>query len=229
MPQSMLPLRPFPPERADRLHAPASLAGRGFSLRALVDDDVPWLRDLYASTRAEEMAPLPWPAAAKRAFLDQQFALQHNHYLAMFGDSDFLAIQRRGMPLGRLYLQRPLQHPLQRPAPADADGDDARAVVDTQADPAASAQADAPLPEYLIVDIALFPQARGEGIGSALIAAAQARAAADGRSLRLHVMTTNPDAQRLYERLGFVVVPDGGTPTHRLMRWSAAPPALDRA
>lgn len=217
-PQLMPSLRPFPPERADRLQIPASLLGRGFSLRALVDDDVPWLRDLYASTRAEEMAPLPWPAAAKRAFLDQQFALQHNHYLAMFADSDFLAIQRRDMPLGRLYLQRP--------TPAGDDGDDARAARETRADPAASAQTDAALPEYLIVDIALFPQARGEGIGGALIAAAQARAAADGRSLRLHVMTTNPDAQRLYERLGFVVVPDGGTPTHRLMRWSAARPAL---
>lgn len=207
-PQLMPSLRPFPAERADRLQTPASLAGRGFSLRGLRDDDVPWLRDLYATTRAEEMAPLPWPAAAKRAFLDQQFALQHNHYLAVYGDSDFLAIQRNGIPLGRLYLQR-------------------AGRADATAHALSEARPDEHPDEYLIVDIALFPQARGEGIGGALIACAQARAAAEGCGMRLHVMTTNPAAQRLYERLGFVVVPEGGTPTHRLMRWSAADASLD--
>lgn len=100
-------LAPFPAERPGRTDIPASLAGRGFSLRALRDDDLPWLRDLYASTRAEEMAPVPWPDTAKRAFLDQQFALQHQHYLAHYGDTDFLAIERRGRgPVGRYYLQR---------------------------------------------------------------------------------------------------------------------------
>lgn len=184
-------LRPFPAERPDRLQIPAPLAGRGYSLRGLADADLPWLRDLYATTRAEEMAPVPWPEAAKRTFLDQQFALQHNHYLAAFGDSDFLAIEGDGAPLGRLYLQRTAgEHP----------------------------------GEHLIVDIAMFPQARGTGIGSALIAQAQARAAAEGCGMRLHVMATNPAAQRLYERLGFTLVPEGGTPTHRLMRWSAGSP-----
>ncbi len=88
------------------MQTPASLAGRGFSLRALGDDDLPWLRELYASTRAAEMAAVPWPEVAKRGFLDQQFALQHQHYLAHFGDSDFLAIERDGRPVGRYYLQR---------------------------------------------------------------------------------------------------------------------------
>lgn len=218
MAQLMPSLRPFPPERPDRLQTPASLTGRGFSLRALSVEDLPWLRDLYATTRAEEMAPLPWPATAKRAFLDQQFALQHNHYLAMFGDSDFLAIQHRGTPLGRLYLQRDLQRDLQSDPQRAAGGD---------ADAAAGECSEAQTGEHLVVDIALFPQARGRGIGGALMRAAQARAAAEGCGMRLHVMTTNPAAQRLYERLGFVLVPEGGTPTHRLMRWRAGDPALD--
>ena len=205
MPQLMPSLRPFPPERPDRLQTPASLTGRGFSLRALTDHDLPWLRDLYATTRADEMAPLPWPAAAKRAFLDQQFTLQHNHYLAMFGGSDFLAIQHDGAPLGRFYLQR------------SPDG-----RIDGTAEALSEAQPD----EHLVVDIALFPQARGSGIGGALIAEAQARAAAAGCGMRLHVMATNPAAQRLYERLGFALVPEGGTPTHRLMRWRAGGPAV---
>ncbi len=97
----------FPRERADRMTTPALLIERGFSLRAAHDDDLPWLRDLYASTRAEEMAPVPWPEIAKRSFLDQQFGLQHQHYLKHFGDADFLAIEHteRG-PVGRYYLQR---------------------------------------------------------------------------------------------------------------------------
>lgn len=99
-------LAPFPAERPDRMTTPALLAERGFSLRWLREDDLPWLRDLYATTRADEMAPLPWPASAKRQFLDQQFALQHQHYLARYGDTDFLAIERRGLPAGRYYLQR---------------------------------------------------------------------------------------------------------------------------
>ena len=97
----------FPPERADRMQTPAPLTERGFYLRAACDDDLPWLRDLYASTRVGEMAPVPWPDIAKRSFLDQQFGLQHQHYLLHFGDSDFLAIEHieRG-PIGRYYLQR---------------------------------------------------------------------------------------------------------------------------
>jgi GNAT superfamily N-acetyltransferase len=98
---------PFPPERADRLQIPALLAERGFSLRTARDGDLPWLRDLYASTRAEEMAPVPWPELVKRTFLDEQFGLQHRHYLSHFADSDFLAIEHiEHGAVGRYYLQR---------------------------------------------------------------------------------------------------------------------------
>lgn len=89
------------------MQTPALLAECGFSLRAAHAGDLPWLRDLYASTRAEEMAPVPWPEIAKRSFLDQQFALQHQHYLNHFGDADFLAIEHAEHgPAGRYYLQR---------------------------------------------------------------------------------------------------------------------------
>ena len=94
------------------MQTPALLIERGFSLRAARDDDLRWLRDLYASTRAEEMAPVPWPEIAKRSFLDQQFELQHHHYLTHYVDADFLAIEHaeRG-PIGRYYLQRnPPEH-----------------------------------------------------------------------------------------------------------------------
>lgn len=106
MPSSQA-LPAFPAERHDRMRTPGLLLGRGFFLRAMQDDDLSWLRDLYASTRAEEMAPLPWPDSAKRSFLDQQFALQHRHYMTYYGDTDFLAIEHRETgPAGRYYLQR---------------------------------------------------------------------------------------------------------------------------
>ncbi len=89
------------------MQTPALLIERGFYLRAAHNGDLPWLRDLYATTRAEEMAPVPWPDVAKRSFLDQQFGLQHQHYLLHFGDSDFLAIEHiEHGPIGRYYLQR---------------------------------------------------------------------------------------------------------------------------
>lgn len=99
-------MAPFPPEPRGRIEVPAALGERGFSLRALRVDDLLWLRDLYASTRAEEMAPVPWPEGTKRSFLDQQFALQHAHYIAHYGDADFLALEHDGRPAGRYYLQR---------------------------------------------------------------------------------------------------------------------------
>jgi GNAT superfamily N-acetyltransferase len=175
---------PFPQERPDRPQIPAPLAGRGYSLRALRAGDLPWLRELYASTRAEEMAAVPWSEIAKRGFLDQQFALQHQHYLTHFGDSDFLAIEYDGRPVGRYYLQRVA-------------------------------------PDHLIVDISLFPEQRGQGVGAALIRHSQAEAAALERGMRLHVHDSNPGARRLYERLGFIAV---GTAEqgYRPMRWAPA-------
>ena len=48
-------------------------------------------------------------------------------------------------------------------------------------------------------------QARSRGVGSALLGAVKARAAADGlSSIRLDVIDSNPRARALYERHGFV-------------------------
>ena len=103
-------LAPFPAERRDRMATPALLAERGFSLRWLRQDDLPWLRELYATTRMDEMAPVSWPDAAKRAFLDQQFELQHRHYLVHYDDADFLALEQEGRgPVGRYYQRRDAQ------------------------------------------------------------------------------------------------------------------------
>lgn len=60
--------------------------------------------------------------------------------------------------------------------------------------------------EHRFVDIALLPEFRGSGIGSSLLRAACAQAAAEAKSLVLHVAADNR-ARGLYRRLGFVEEP----------------------
>ena len=60
-----------------------------------------------------------------------------------------------------------------------------------------------------IVDIALLPEHRRAGIGSALLRELIAEANAAGKPLTLHVEKFNP-ARRLYQRLGFVETGDNG-------------------
>ena len=63
--------------------------------------------------------------------------------------------------------------------------------------------------EIRIVDIALLPEHRGKGIGSALLRDLLAEADAAGKRVTIHVERLNP-ALRLYERLGFSVAEDKG-------------------
>lgn len=100
-----LVLPDFPPPR-QIFQTPAKLLSRGLCLRHATHADLPWLCRLYASTRADELAAVHWPENLQQAFLQDQFALQHRHYLAHYADSDFLVIQGRQGPMGRFYLQR---------------------------------------------------------------------------------------------------------------------------
>lgn len=63
-----------------------------------------WLPTLYASTREQELQAVPWPATAKHAFLAQQFAAQHQHYLAHYAQAHYLAIECEGQAAGRFYI-----------------------------------------------------------------------------------------------------------------------------
>ena len=78
----------------------------GISFRGIADADHAFLQDLYASVRAAELEPVPWPAEAKRAFLDEQFALQHRHYVANYPGADLLLILMDCDPIGRVYVYR---------------------------------------------------------------------------------------------------------------------------
>lgn len=76
----------------------------GTAFRPCREDDLPFLADLYASTRAEEVAQTGWPAEAQRSFLDQQFAAQHHHYRLHYPDADWVLIERDGDGIGRVYV-----------------------------------------------------------------------------------------------------------------------------
>lgn len=82
----------------------AEAAALGVALRPMSDADLPFTAALYASTREEELAPVPWPDEAKRAFLAQQHAAQHAHYQQHYKGMDAAIVERGGAAIGRLYL-----------------------------------------------------------------------------------------------------------------------------
>ena len=76
------------------------------TLRPSTADDEPFLCRLYASTREDEMAVVPWSASEKDVFLTSQFNAQHTFYHQQFNKAEFLIIEQENNPIGRLYLDR---------------------------------------------------------------------------------------------------------------------------
>ena len=150
------------------------------SLRPATEADYDFMRRLYASTREVEMAHFPFDEAAKRGFLDQQFAAQYAHYATHYPTCERRIIERDGTPVGRLW-------------------------VDEWRD------------QIRLVDIALIPECRGQGIGSTLLQQVMDRGAAAGKPVTIHVEAYNP-ALGLYRRLGFEPIDTNGV--YLLMRWT---------
>jgi ribosomal protein S18 acetylase RimI-like enzyme len=84
----------------------ARAAAAGLSFRPITAADLPFLFQVYASTRTEELAPMPWTDAQKTAFLNQQFQAQHTDYQRNYSGADWLVIMRAGNGAGRLYIDR---------------------------------------------------------------------------------------------------------------------------
>lgn len=76
--------------------------GPTLGLRPVGPDDHETLVGIYASTRADELALVPWSSAEKDAFVRQQFDLQDHHYRLHFPASHFDVILADGAPVGRL-------------------------------------------------------------------------------------------------------------------------------
>ena len=79
-------------------------AAFGLTYRELVEEDLPFIAALYASTRTEELEPTGWPEAVKSAFLAQQHEAQHRHYQAHYPGAEWLIVERDGVAVGRIYL-----------------------------------------------------------------------------------------------------------------------------
>ena len=90
-------------------------------------------------------------------------------------------------------------------------------VIEVDGEPAGRLYVHRGAEEIRIMDIALAPAFRGQGIGTELLRELMSEAAASARSLSIHVEMNNP-ARRLYERLGFE--PAGEHGIYVLMRWA---------
>lgn len=75
-------------------------------LRDVTAEDEPFLLDLYASTRAAELALVPWTDEQKRMFVKFQFEAQDSYYRAQFPDAKFQVIINDGERVGRVYVLR---------------------------------------------------------------------------------------------------------------------------
>lgn len=76
------------------------------TLRPETEDDIPSLLAIYASTRADEMALVPWTTEQKDEFVRMQFLCQRKHYRENYDGATFDIIQLDGRSAGRLYVFR---------------------------------------------------------------------------------------------------------------------------
>ena len=76
------------------------------TLRDADPNDDGFLFAVYASTRAEEMALVPWSEEQRLGFLRMQFDAQRSYYDEQFPDAEYKVILAEGEPVGRLYVAR---------------------------------------------------------------------------------------------------------------------------
>ena len=76
------------------------------TLRPAGPDDYEFLVEVYGSTRAEELALVPWNNEQRDAFIRSQFNAQQEHYLKTYPGATHDIIVSNGRPVGRLYVAR---------------------------------------------------------------------------------------------------------------------------
>ena len=74
--------------------------------RPAVAADRPFLVDLYAETRAAELAGVGWDPATLRVFLEQQYGAREAGWAAVAPDRDDAMLLCGERPIGRLVLDR---------------------------------------------------------------------------------------------------------------------------
>src|SRR5512147_529014 len=81
-------------------------APSNISLRPVVSGDQDFLIEVYASTRTEELAIVPWTDEQRDQFIRSQFNAQQHHYAEKYPTGSHDVIESDGKPVGRLYVAR---------------------------------------------------------------------------------------------------------------------------
>lgn len=80
------------------------------TLRPALAEDSALLRQIFAGTRAEEMALMPLPDAQKDQLLEMQFRAQDGQYRSTYPGACFDLVLLHGAVVGRLYVDRSASH-----------------------------------------------------------------------------------------------------------------------
>ena len=76
------------------------------SLRAVTEADDNFILSVYAATRMQELAQVPWGPEQKEAFVRMQYVAQKQHYAAEFPSASHDVIYVDQTPVGRIYMDR---------------------------------------------------------------------------------------------------------------------------
>ena len=76
------------------------------TLRPVGADDHDFLLEVYGSTRAEELAVVPWTSEQRDIFVRSQFAAQQEHYSQKYPAASHDIILFEGRQVGHLYVAR---------------------------------------------------------------------------------------------------------------------------
>ena len=75
-------------------------------LRETTPSDEEFLRELYRTTRRDEVAAFGWSEAEQSSFLTMQFEMQHRAYAMQYPDAEHRIILSDGVPAGRIIVDR---------------------------------------------------------------------------------------------------------------------------
>jgi N-acetylglutamate synthase-like GNAT family acetyltransferase len=78
----------------------------GITFKAISNDDMAFLSELYRSTRWQEVLQAPWDDEQRIDFLAQQFKAQHTHYQSHYPNAEKLLIIKDQQNIGRVYVDR---------------------------------------------------------------------------------------------------------------------------
>jgi ribosomal protein S18 acetylase RimI-like enzyme len=76
------------------------------ALRDVTSADEPFLLRVYADSRREELALVPWTEAQRHAFLASQFATQYRYYREHYDGATYSVVLAGEEPVGRLFVAR---------------------------------------------------------------------------------------------------------------------------